>query len=1027
MEISPDRDSVNKHVGRLQRCFPGPAVTIPTNVFSQESFREPFADLLCDLSENPIAEAQPQAVAYRNANILELKDPASPRFVTEMVAGMLRGVGGPHESVQRIIKHTRDDIMFDGVNLPWRRSPMWLFVRVVLQTTLMEASKGSAKKRRSNHFRYKSFMLFLMCGILENTPFANVGCERIYIMLAKISRRAVKLEIEKEPVWWSYIQKVVKKSRKMMEVEWNVIQEEPDPAGVMRPWSERSGRPELETELSLHALRPYLNGIQMRQTLNNAAGASLINCRHRIILTPTAVPSVATLNSIAYFPVGSPERALFLADVELWVEECLSGYMAEPGTPEEKFAALLTVIRWYIQNAPIEYDDRTEDRSRMLLTLLEMWKAIDSIAISLYPLIGEYCPEILAETLNPLILPSKAQMDRLVTLSGYLDSRKKKATAYAPSVFKMMNSTQSFPARYFDQSEHHQKLAAAIDKLAQKQRDLKVKELKKLKHKYKDLKKKVNRMECTFPERRWFRRILLNCYRGNSYGHQEHKCRKCVLKKKAEDMRIQVHEWPLPNDPSEKKALIFELDVPPTIAQWRDVTYIILADFLTHKDLHYGAYTLYQVGTCPGLEQWLGTINSGAFRMKIKSIAPSFTKLHYTDMAVSAAEEDTICVKHGLTYGYYDSMRSMPTRDIIGPYNLWKKLQYVLPDGPYKPMQKYLTRTTHQSNEVIAARAECPAELPIDEHHDFGTLRSGGRLQWLNIARQIRAQNLNFNRDETELLILQAAWQVGPLVGGSWEWHDVVSDESIGNSLVEALSDALKGIERNWQGATAMRTYILLTTRLLSLNPCESVQKGCLNLLEMARAAALVWCAELSTKLQECPEEDRDEVGERLFEAALTCSATFGVEVSHFPSLLSSTDAVRTLVKCCILVNEQRPLPAKLTSTKLWLLLRRHENRMHRMERTLRDILLQDSCGLDDAISQIWQSYKRGEPWTAMNVPNDRWLFTTSASDGVHSSITVQYNVIDGSLYLNGFPLTRLPTDYESHPIYTRVFGKVSL
>jgi hypothetical protein len=52
----------------------------------------------------------------------EIRDTVYPKLVTEMLTGILRGVGQPAH-VSRIHKRTRDDVLWNDALKPWRRSP----------------------------------------------------------------------------------------------------------------------------------------------------------------------------------------------------------------------------------------------------------------------------------------------------------------------------------------------------------------------------------------------------------------------------------------------------------------------------------------------------------------------------------------------------------------------------------------------------------------------------------------------------------------------------------------------------------------------------------------------------------------------------------------------------------------------------------------------------------------------------------------------------------------------------------------
>lgn len=112
-----------------------------------------------------------------------------PRFVTELLMGILRAVGRPLDNVERIYKHTREDVMWKDALKPWRRSPLWLFLRVALQTSLMQI-----KGEEQSHERYKFFMLFFMANVLDYALKASLPSDMLFFMKAKICHRALKLE-----------------------------------------------------------------------------------------------------------------------------------------------------------------------------------------------------------------------------------------------------------------------------------------------------------------------------------------------------------------------------------------------------------------------------------------------------------------------------------------------------------------------------------------------------------------------------------------------------------------------------------------------------------------------------------------------------------------------------------------------------------------------------------------------------------------------------------------------------------------
>jgi hypothetical protein len=172
--------------GRLRRCFPGPVVMIGLDRVADHKFLESLTESLVKLDAETPTEVLP-TVKKADSIVEEYSDTVHPKFVTEMLTGILRAIGRPCD-VSRIYKHTRDDVLWKNTGLPWRRSPLWLLLRVALQTSLM---RDEAEKP---HLQYKSFMLFFMARILNLGLKASLSSGTLFVMTAKIIRRVLKLD-----------------------------------------------------------------------------------------------------------------------------------------------------------------------------------------------------------------------------------------------------------------------------------------------------------------------------------------------------------------------------------------------------------------------------------------------------------------------------------------------------------------------------------------------------------------------------------------------------------------------------------------------------------------------------------------------------------------------------------------------------------------------------------------------------------------------------------------------------------------
>jgi len=1009
-EISPTTNAVIGTMGRLRRCFPGPAVAIGQDRIADASFVESLSELLTKLDAKTPKEVWPIA-KKAHSKVIETRDTVHPRFVTEMLTGILRAVGQPLD-VPRIYKHTRDDVLWKGAFKPWRRSPLWLFLRVALQTSLLRDNDEEP------HMLYKSFMLFFMAHILESALKASLPSDVLFIMTAKISRRALKLGAVDGTAWLEYVETVMGAVQHELVRRWDSVEKNPDPLGTQLNWLPSQLSFLQDTQLTLPKLRPYLAKVPARSASASTSHHFTSYCGRRVSQSSSSLPDLSLLMG-----VDGGQARLYLVDLELWVRDSLHDWLRANTERRDACTALTEVIDTYTSVASSAYADMPEDISLMLLTSMDLWVALDKCALHHYPLLHDYDPEFPPSLFEPLLLPKKSQMERLFHVEQHLATRRKAAISGYPSIFRSVDATKSFAVQYFQQSPHHQNLRRQIEAEAQNERSRKISELTEKLQEYHNLMKQSDGMGCQYVSR-WRRRRNVSEHSGS--------CQKCELKSKAEHLGIDVHEWPLPENDLQAKAVVFELDVPTIICKWRDTTYSLLVDMFSvepgarsRRQGNTREQVVYPLYSYDGLSKF---VKSQAGRVQLASMTKPFVISHYRRQEISLASEADVCVNNGLNYTLYDSKKSRWTEELLGCYDVREKCTLKLPAGPYGGLQYAVNNTIHTSNEIIASQAECPEALTMHEFYAFGTLRSGHRLQWRNIARELTTRVLNFNCQGTHALVTQAAWQVGPLSKGEVcrESHADLEEEEFGKSLLSVLDDAVGTIEGNWQGAAAARTFVALASRLFSLSSCNVVHEGCSRFLRRARAISLGWTRELGQKLQEGQEEEElKNLNALTLEMALTCYGTFDIDPHHLHYLFKSDEDIAVATECSIIVHDRCPAVIDNLPAPIKALLRRHWRLSCHLEPLLRKWILEVRGGLDSTVVRLWAGYKPGSSWTALETPSERWLVTETSNEGGLSSMLVHYNLLDGSLLVNGSPLTRLPHSYESHPTFRRLFGEV--
>lgn len=132
-ELSPRNEPVIATLGRLKRVFPGPGLEFDSATFKESGFQDAIAHTLARMSQQPVAGTKPRIRKAREDHD-EDRDTTDPKMVTEFMISVLRPRGRDCVGDQ-IHKNTREEVMWLDSRSPWRRSALWLFMRVILHLT----------------------------------------------------------------------------------------------------------------------------------------------------------------------------------------------------------------------------------------------------------------------------------------------------------------------------------------------------------------------------------------------------------------------------------------------------------------------------------------------------------------------------------------------------------------------------------------------------------------------------------------------------------------------------------------------------------------------------------------------------------------------------------------------------------------------------------------------------------------------------------------------------------------------------
>ncbi|KAG1735376.1 hypothetical protein EDB19DRAFT_1638507 [Suillus lakei] len=990
-EVSPDPTAVMRAKGKLIRSFPGPAITVPDMIIDNATFSAELANFLVHMDQDVLDAAAARTKA--KSTVLEEWDTTHPRYITELLTGILRGLGSIAD-VPRIRKRIGDDVLWDSAKLPWRRSPLWLVIRVALQTTL----ERSALERMT----YKSFVLFFMARLTTLALDHDLSNEILQFMSAKIARRLFKLGSSASPALSQMVTMVIRDVRSVLEERWGCVQNAQQASPLWAPETLQVLR---DTHLSLNTSREYI--CQALQNQHSSPQTTSFNPSHHMRGTINNF-----LDAEASFLVAAhaAEPSLTLVDFETAIGSGIDDWVARVSfqSIDSACVSIEACASAYSSRALKAYKGNPENLSIMLLTLFELWVAMDKVVVGQIPLLAEYSPEIPLTLWECLLIRKASALDRLKKLHAYLKGRHCQASCHL-SALSFTNDDKSFAARYFYQSSELQSLKVRIEADGLKKRKKKLSKLQNLNKRYGDLETRAASLE--------------HEYGVNSRGWEYHKkqdCQKCMVEKLMQSMTIRVHEWPLPAREQEAIVVVFELACPIAFDMWRSITLHVFVDICGPDKIsstrpfmalpNYDALQRYR--TCHPRQ-----------RLTLASDAQPFSKCHYNDTRIPALDTQ-VCVNNGLKFRPFDTTTDAWAANVLLRCDASKLCTFLLPKGLYHGLQPYLAETSHTSNEIIVNQADCHKDMTIHEFIAFGALRSGPRLQWMNVLRELRARILNFRREEVHLLLTQAVSQVGPFSSeDSLIWHEELNSVPFLSALLGELEDLTASVEGNWLEGVTISTIVTLVCRALSSTQEECVKSRGYSLLRRIRTATFTLLTQLSGEMRASNDEtvSRD-LQWRVRDMAVTCRSTFDVD-GDASLLLMSNDDIEVFAYCAVMIYDNTPSQLGDLSQHSKLLLERDKRCCQALEPAIRQYVEFHREGLDCATVKIWGSYKHGTPWRALSAPNSRWLMAQTAPSCSQLPQDVHFNLISGCLLIDGKQLGRLPSKIVQHPTYQSIFG----
>ncbi|KAI1283285.1 hypothetical protein F5Y07DRAFT_408682 [Xylaria sp. FL0933] len=812
---------------------------------------------------------------------------------------------------------------------------------------------------------YKEAMLLIFCHVLKRATEQSLPSAVIFSMNAKIARRLLKIGPAIDPGALCYIESAMKDAYAVISERWSIIQNNQVQEAGIRALSDLGFINDIDVAIpQLDAYISWMGSRQREHSSSSFRPSSVL-----MTFPPQDLPQLPQ-----YFPHESKSAAIAnLEAFETWTAcHCRQWSQNNLQVSCNKLMSLMTA---YYDLATRYYKKNPEALSIMLLTILELWVACDDAAISLLPWLSEYDPGVPSDVLQHLLLPFVSQMERLYEVEKYLTNRSSSTLFPPEQLYYNLESPQCLPVRFFDQSAELQAEHRKIITSAHEEKQKKIKELGVLKETYNNLKSRASALECQYIMRGLKRRHSPNC-------------KKCEYDYDAANLCIDVHEWPLPRSSTKAKAVLFELFIPEYFQSWRQATFYVLRNVIgmqysekpqSSPRCRYRLYADPHLPNGPSISSHIGLLSEEKPQVVT----------HRRGQTVSTATETSVCVHNGLNYRYFDSKADEFTHPFVSTDKILNMCTYRLPERS-KALQKYLLRPHNlpdgpAPNLVLADQSEAPVHMSIEEMRDLATLSLGHHIQFHNILVQLAAPSLDFKKEETTIFILQCLYQSGPRGDTTLRASHVLLDDQ------RFISCLLENMEAVWH-----RTLY---------------------------TGAFTWVGLLRDKSHRAStEDDRAFFKSKSVDIALICVSCFDVEDTHLSNLLESDSDASIFVQCSILIQEGKGINNQTSELTLSYLRLRFRRLLYRSLFILRTT----HSGISDALKKSWSAYREGRVWrVADNAVH--WLVTETESDIEGAHLQVHYNLLSGQVLVNGLPLSRPPPEYEAHPMWPILFGRVAV
>jgi hypothetical protein len=1014
-ELNPRNQAVITTLGRLQRVFPGPTLCLDTSTFSSPEFQQTLSQTLARMSDQSVADTLPK-VKKAGQEHDEDRDTRHPKMVTEFLMATLQPRCTEVKTLQ-LKKNTRNEVFWKDCRSPWRRSALWLLVRVTLQIAVSAELIEGVPATKLSVGLYKHFMVFLMARILHlSCP--QLPTEKLYLMNAKIARRMLKLDLQGETAWLEPTRQRVKKASDTVQATWKKIMHKKN----SRPLLLGSYKISFDQDAycKLPALDEYIRAAT-EQAIRQPPSSLAFNPQSKLIEYGSLyIPSRFKCSDTKYL-------AYNLTSFEECIASNLDPWVKMHDVDEATCDKLYKLMRTYHDAALKEYSKDPEAMSIMILTILELWIACDKAVIANHPMLADYDPCIPSDVFQSLLIPFRSQMIRLARAEEYISNRAKNIKYQGPGIFEDFGTPSCFSVRHFAQSTHHQELLQRIEVWATSQRAKKKEELSTKRHTYNALMEKVNQLECENEEYYHHRS------RTKKTRHKT-SCEKHRLKNQAGNIQIAIHEWPLPTNQLKAQSTVFELNLPRAFGNWRDATIFFLLDVLGYE------YSTRQKPVArydlPSYSQLSSFFKRSIIdqRIGLLSEIKPHGNTHRKQKPINEATEDNICLANGLQLRYFDSRLACFVSPFKSSFAVARSCTYTLPNN-MSSLQLFLFRPPSQPdgpspNTVIATQSAAPDSMTLAEYRSLTNMPLGVEIQWQNLLLNLCASSVNLKKAETCIFIMQIINQAGPPQINSHlrKGHSILEDPVFANVILTEVEQTSVRLRENWDLVHGLNSLVSVVLRILAISPSTSIHEKCYASLRSLRQIAFDWVNLVKDQATQAFDHNRrTELSAKCVHISLVCTETFNTE--NLQLAFENPSDISMFISCCILIHDSNHGAASTSNPLHGISHHRWKKLTHRCRSLIANkVVIEGNPGLDMAIKQSWTAYNAPPEWSKVSGQGNSWLVAHSLPCAMNKEdMLVHFNLLTGELLVNGAPQGRLPEEYQQTKEFHALFGQSEL